>query len=335
MEQKLPGLQIARAVAALAIAYFHSRNVVLNFAPEAKHPIKFLMDNGGFAVQFFFAISGYVICVAVTRPNFNLATFAIKRAFRLYPLWLLCCAIYWNIATPSRGTPITDTPDFIFRSFALLPTQGFPLLDVGWSLQHEIQFYLIAALLVPFTGLAGLCAWLVLGAVAVHALELPWWLSQYAAQYPFFLAGIVAFLLRDQLKRLGFLLPFVVGAAMFWYAATKLGSAFFPIPFGILVVAFANLPIKSMIGRAGVLLGDASYSIYLWHPIIITESYYRLSPDAFPSWMVEPIRLAVLLIVCLVSIASWKLYETPMNKLGSFIARLTRPAAQPRPASGY
>lgn len=335
MEQKLPGLQIARAVAALAIAYFHSRNAVLNFPADAAHPIKFLMDNGGYAVEFFFAISGYVICVAVTRANFDPVSFAIKRAFRLYPLWLLCCATYWHIATPMRGTPVTDTPDFIFRSFALLPTPGFPLLDVGWSLQHEIQFYLIAALLVPFTGLAGLCSWLVLGAVAAHTLDLPWWFAKYAAEYPFFLAGIAAFMLRDRLRPLGFLFPFVIGAGLFWYSTIRLGSSWFPIPFGILIVAFANLRASSGIGRAGVLLGDASYSIYLWHPIVIVEFYFHTSPEVFPLWMVEPIRFATLLTVCLVSIASWRLYETPMNKLGSLIARLTRSAVEPRPASGY
>jgi peptidoglycan/LPS O-acetylase OafA/YrhL len=320
-ETKLDGLQIARAIAALSVAYFHSRNAILQFPAEAKQPFEFLNQTGGAGVEFFFAISGYVICLVVARPQFDRVSFAIKRAFRLYPLWILCCAIYWHVSAPTRGTPATDTPSFIFRSFALLPTEGYPILDVGWSLQHELLFYIVAAVLVPVCGVIGLCFWLAIGGIGYHIVEMPWWLHQYASLYPDFLAGVIAYLLRNRLKPFGFMLPFLFGAFGFWLCSTRYGWVYLPIPFVLLIAAFANLKVRSFAGKIGVMLGDASYSIYLWHPIFITEFYMHFSPERYPLWMTEPIRYGMLFAVCVVSIFSWKYYETPLNRLGSRIAK--------------
>jgi exopolysaccharide production protein ExoZ len=58
-DHKLEGLQAARAIAALAVAYFHSYMVIRVAFPEsAWAPIPFLKDWGYVGVNFFFAISG-------------------------------------------------------------------------------------------------------------------------------------------------------------------------------------------------------------------------------------------------------------------------------------
>lgn len=44
----------------------------------------------------------------------------------------------------------------IIKSYFIIPQSGFPLVNPGWSLEHEILFYLLAAIVVPFFKLRGL-----------------------------------------------------------------------------------------------------------------------------------------------------------------------------------
>jgi exopolysaccharide production protein ExoZ len=63
MEKKLEGIQVARAIAALSVAYFHSYIALRAFPESAQMPIPPLKQWGYLGVNFFFAISGYVICL--------------------------------------------------------------------------------------------------------------------------------------------------------------------------------------------------------------------------------------------------------------------------------
>jgi hypothetical protein len=78
---KNQGLQVARALAALCVAYFHSYIALRIFSEGAQHPISFFKDWGFLGVNFFFAISGFVICMVVSRPTFTLRSFIIRRVF--------------------------------------------------------------------------------------------------------------------------------------------------------------------------------------------------------------------------------------------------------------
>ena len=84
MEKKLEGIQVARAIAALSVAYFHSYIALRAFPESAQAPIPPLKQWGYLGVDFFFAISGHVICLIAARPSFSPLSFAIKRLFRLY-----------------------------------------------------------------------------------------------------------------------------------------------------------------------------------------------------------------------------------------------------------
>jgi exopolysaccharide production protein ExoZ len=93
-EHKLEGLQAARAIAALTVAYYHSYVAIRSAFPESPWlPIGPLKDWGFLGVNFFFAISGYVICLVASKPSFTLHSFTIKRLFRLYPMYWVTMAI--------------------------------------------------------------------------------------------------------------------------------------------------------------------------------------------------------------------------------------------------
>src|SRR5205085_918161 len=100
VQPKNEGLQAARAVAALSVAYFHSYVAVRGAFPESAWlPIPWLKQWGFLGVNFFFAISGYVICLVASKPSFTVAGFATKRVFRLYPMyWVALVAVVGLIA---------------------------------------------------------------------------------------------------------------------------------------------------------------------------------------------------------------------------------------------
>ncbi|MBV8744380.1 MAG: acyltransferase [Xanthobacteraceae bacterium] len=281
-----------------------------------------LRDYGWIAVDFFFAISGFVICLVVTSPRFEPLSFMIRRAFRIYPLWIATSLAFFLSLLCFGRVDGYGTPSFFLYSLTLLPTNGFPFYDLGWSLQHEMLFYVLAAVMTPWTGLYGVALVLITGLVADRVFELPWYLHQYFFYYGNFLAGIAAFLAYRGGARVGFLLPLIAGMVAFRWAP---GRAFFPIALFFWLVAFVNLHAATRAGRLGVLLGDTSYSIYLLHPLVFHafEQVLRRGPLP-PLWVQEPLRYVALMLVCCLALASWRFFERPMIQLGNRVDRYMR-----------
>jgi peptidoglycan/LPS O-acetylase OafA/YrhL len=98
----------------------------------------------------------------------------------------------------------------------------------------------------------------------------------------------------------------------------------YPIGLCVGLIGFLNLQPKpnSVPGAIGTLLGDASYSIYLIHPLVFSWIYIALQPPLPPEWIQELIRYAALIVICAAAITSWMLFERPMTWLGNLIARL-------------
>ncbi|MHC2331544.1 acyltransferase family protein [Bradyrhizobium sp. USDA 4454] len=311
MDQKLEGLQVGRALAALSVAYFHSWHVTLPFPPDTAHPIPLLRDYGELGVHLFFTISGFVICIVVTSPRFAIANFVTQRFFRIWPLWIATSIVYLYLTRYLGRDPNQTIGAFVY-SLTLLPTEGNPFYDVGWSLQHEIAFYLVAALIAPRLGAYALVALLSLCALADHALSLPWYLHQYFSFYPYFVAGIIAFLLHRRAGQLGVIAPLVAGIVLLWL----LPRAFYPIPMFCLLIGLANFKPRTVFGEVLVALGNASYSIYLIHALVFYDVYIHLQPPLPPLWVQEPLRFGALIVICLLSLASWRYFETPMISVG-------------------
>jgi exopolysaccharide production protein ExoZ len=223
-----------------------------------------------------------------------------------------------------RGLTPRETLDFFLYSATLLPTVGNPFYNVGWSLQHEIAFYFIVAAIVPFFGLRGLVVFLLASALASRLIDMPWYLTYLAARHGEFLAGVLAYMLHDKTARFGFWLPCVVGtAALLFFGFVNTST--FPISLFFFITAFANLKPgeQGWLSKSAIILGDASYSIYLVHPMVFFTASSLVSkfPNA-PPWTQEPIRWTCIGIVILLSMLSWRYFETPMIRLGNRIAAL-------------
>ena len=110
------------------------------------------MPGGYLAVDFFFALSGFVICAAYEqrfRDGLTLAEFAVLRLIRVYPMYFLGTLI--GLAT-SGGSLLALYPVPEFRSsYAMFPTNG-PM----WSMFFEVLVNLAFAALVLRVGRRGL-----------------------------------------------------------------------------------------------------------------------------------------------------------------------------------
>jgi exopolysaccharide production protein ExoZ len=149
-DNNLTSIQSLRGFAALAVCLAHLHPV------EAKFGGAPLLGNWailGFAgVDLFFVISGFVM-VWVTRTDQGSAQalpgFWLARFLRIYPLWWLVLSAIVAVWMVKPGwvyaSHLTD-PD-ILRSYLLFPAKELPLHAVGWTLIHEVWFYLVFGLL--------------------------------------------------------------------------------------------------------------------------------------------------------------------------------------------
>jgi exopolysaccharide production protein ExoZ len=144
-------VQALRAVAAILVAIFHAG---LKFDTTQA---TFSIGNAG--VDIFFVISGFVIWTVTTRRPTSPLTFLKHRFLRLVPMyWIMTLAMAGGATfLPSAFPHMHPTASDAILSLLFVPHQSSsadtfePLLGQGWTLNFEVFFYLIFAvvLLLP------------------------------------------------------------------------------------------------------------------------------------------------------------------------------------------
>jgi exopolysaccharide production protein ExoZ len=321
---RLKGLQLARALAALTVAYFHSFAIFNGWPQATLFPIPGLKEHGYLGVNFFFAISGYVISHVCDKSPFSVREFLAKRFFRLYPVYW--CVVLAAIILKLFGVlmPTSYEPVPILYSMTLLPhsegSDARPFLAVTWSLEFEIMFYLLAAFIVPIFRVWGLAA--VLFGLVYWAYTAPPEITLHLVRTlnSDFLAGVLAYLLR---KPLSYIPSFVlIPCGLFgYYSAVVLLIPFSGSLGGFLLIGtLANAkwswdrwPLRWL-----VRMGDASYSLYLLHWVVI-HVFVTVTGKigVLPGWSAEPMRFAYLGVSCWLALQAFQFIERPIIEFGS------------------
>jgi peptidoglycan/LPS O-acetylase OafA/YrhL len=125
-------------------------------------------DNGGYGVQLFFILSGYLITALLLREEARygriaLRAFWVRRILRIWPLYYLVVLIgffllpaidgHWGTRGYSETLRIHLLPFVCFLgnwSMALVSPIAYDWLSVLWSVCVEEQFYIIVPLLLAF-----------------------------------------------------------------------------------------------------------------------------------------------------------------------------------------
>ncbi|MBS0470512.1 MAG: acyltransferase [Proteobacteria bacterium] len=336
-----PEIDGLRAVAVLMVLAFHAG----------------ISGGGYVGVDVFYVISGYLICGIVLREDgaFSFARFYERRVRRIMPAlltMLAATALFSFILLPadmasyarSLVSATVFASNFYFwhsLGYFGVDPQYAPLLHT-WSLAVEEQLYIVWPIVIVALsarsgrrGVAFAIAALALGAVLVGLLVvdripraaffLPVYRSAEFLLGAFLATGIVPKItsrwIGDVLAALGLIavlanLPWAHPSPAFPHLeilSACVGTAL--ILYG---TDLRNTLVARILGlRPIVLIGQSSYSLYLWHwPIIAFGTYYVLDPHS-AAWL----KIVLALAAIPVAFASWHFIERPFRSPRAILSR--------------
>lgn len=347
-------IQAMRAIAALLVISCHSFQNLEPMRTHWARP--FFLAVGPMGVDIFFVISGFIIYQVMQRSIASMGavgrgravyTFAMKRFIRIYPLyWIVfgasCLWVAW-------AAPLTPPPERLFRLLALTGNWPNYRVPVAWTLTFEVYFYAVAALsllLFARRAMIGVAIWFaVVGGAALLDLWFPWAKPLDFVFAPIvmeFMLGIAVALLVDRgvhrfhgALLLGAVIWLAVGTlflrpvlfaprAAHWGVDVAISRTFglhlicWGIPAAVLIYEVIVLEIRQqwIMPRVLQYLGNASFSIYLWHFVVFTavaEIFARLGwVSVASSTALTALMIAIALGVALLS---YHLLEKPLLKL--------------------
>lgn len=156
---KLGNIQFLRGLAAFVVVIYHVATYETKGLLGNHYRFLSVFESFGFAgVDLFFVLSGFIITFIhlpeIGQPKKYLFTYCFKRFVRVYPLYWICffsSFVLINIFRYWKGSSTcADYNNFeeMSKSILLLPQIHNCYLPVAWTLQYEIVFYLIFALLI-------------------------------------------------------------------------------------------------------------------------------------------------------------------------------------------
>jgi peptidoglycan/LPS O-acetylase OafA/YrhL len=336
--RRFAALDGLRALSVIAVVWHHTSGT----------PGPAISAKGYLGVDFFFAISGFLITTLLVREHavtktISLRKFYARRALRIFPLYYATLAVYVAlVAATRRHTP--EGIQFLHHlpAFLTYTSNWFVDLDHGnsvpfyfaWSLATEEQFYLLwpPVLIATLSITKGKRIWPSLAALAVLVVisqavsaaadtaVLPWRIPA-SLELPILLGAAAALIVS---RRRGFeVVSPILGRV--WSA---------PVAAVILVLAIATNAAQPITGtlmvfvvvsvclvertplhpvlqcRPLAFVGVISYGVYLLH---------MLSANIVRSVLHEqlgiPVFVATLGTVVVVAYLSFRLFETPLLKL--------------------
>jgi peptidoglycan/LPS O-acetylase OafA/YrhL len=146
--QRLPGLDLLRAIAIVWVMLFHSWMI-----GGIGGPLQAVADYGWMGVDLFFVLSGYLIGYQLLEPLSRgepqrFGAFYLRRAFRILPAFLAVLAVY--LLFPAWREAPGMQPAWQFLTFTLnllIDYQHNQAFSHAWSLCVEEHFYLLFPLL--------------------------------------------------------------------------------------------------------------------------------------------------------------------------------------------
>lgn len=342
---RLDSIQLLRAIAALVVVWDHAVLELQHFHVLEQSTFTLVSSMGRAGVDIFFVISGFVM-VYVSWEHFQergeSGRFILRRIFRVVPVYWFYTSLMLLVVvlSPSLIRGGEHSLAFILGSYFFIPVEnpggdGFhPLLGLGWTLNYEMFFYVLFTpflFLRRFRAVLGLAVCFILLTFAGRFLESAdgavWvWTRPIILE---FAAGCVLaalYLSGWRMRRMwGLLLVatalcWLVYAGLFWNrGGPDIRVVVTGIPATVIVAGFLfGLPLASGSGalvRGLVMLGDASYSLYLVHMFVIRAVTKFLSHIGLGDTLHAVLFLMAVLLLCItVAMVSYRLIERPSNR---------------------
>ncbi len=303
---RIPSVQILRALAALLVVTGHALYEARAFDASGIVARIAALPVWTFGVDLFFVLSGFIMMWTFGERFGRRAAsrdFLGRRLQRIVPLYWFFTGlmIAATLLVPARLETAAFSVEHAFLSLLFIPhiapQGGFhPILSLGWTLMYEMFFYLAFALalfLPRRTGLAALTLlFAVLYAVASLSSVLPVALQMFwgdTVLFEFLLGVLFYFIQKEGRLTLVRLAPLLLVCASIGFAAMRGGIALrlfqSGIPaLGVFGLFFWMLPeVKLRAWVFLVLVGEASYTLYLSHPFVLEAVKIAFTLTPLPS----------------------------------------------------
>lgn len=255
-------IQILRLVAALAIVFFHIPTI----------------GFGTFGVDIFFVISGFVMLLSTEIKTKN---FFLKRLIRILPIYYIFTVgvfiISWKFPFLVNNT--TADINHLIKSFFFIPFDKngighYPILFIGWTLNYEMYFYsLFAVSLIISKRYRSLLSTFFLSFSYILCKDqtyLPLMVYSNSIVFEFVLGMMIYELIIVVRYRYIVYMSLMIFIAMFW-GSISINERFFyyGIPSAFAVGFFIYFFEGKNMPKFLLVLGSASYAMYITHPFVI------------------------------------------------------------------
>lgn len=277
-------IQFLRAIAVLMVVIAHIHQANDRFYSDAVLGQASLFGFAG--VDVFFVLSGFIIHhLYKDHAGFDLRYF-LNRLNRIFPLYWIFTgfAVLGYVTMGGSLTRSADELD-ILASLTLIPTGDLPVLQVGWTLTHELYFYLAygLALLLPQSARVWAAMGWALASLAYilvpHGIASPWLDLVFSPFNFLFLSGVLLATLYPRIRRLRrpalLILASGLALGLTWIHIHGL-AGLVAAPLRVVMLApFAMGLVATFLAWTPALpkplaqVGDWSYAIYLSHILVI------------------------------------------------------------------
>ena len=348
---KLANIQILRAVAALLVVVYHTGIESTTICKNLELTCTYDMWAGGYGVGLFFIISGFIM-VVTSWENFAFPAapldFMRRRIIRIVPLyWLVTtCAVIGVFFVPSMlNVPVLE-PGYVAASYLFWPVERInglvrPIANLGWTLNLEMMFYLVFALSLFLRRGLGLllmtCFLVAFSAIqmtgvfgtsgVLSSTPLNFWGDPIILNFVVGMLSAVAYMrgfrVTGRQARLLLALSLVLAAVAYHYSGVILSH-----PENHLINRIASTPAflflfaaaaygpqvdaRLPVWRLGLLVGNASYSLYLVHPFFLrplAKIWMKVVETHLPVWVFAGICPVIAVGV---GIACYLMIEKPL-----------------------
>ncbi|EWY37089.1 hypothetical protein N825_21830 [Skermanella stibiiresistens SB22] len=299
--EKYQSIQAMRGLATFLIVVAHAIEHSSGWGAMTKRMLDVASGTGIFGVLMFFTISGFIL-LRTSYENFgrqgSAGRFLFKRIIRIVPLYWLATLLEYGLRV--RGGTAPDLSHLLqsmfFIPFLAKPEVDVamrPVLGVGWTLNYEMGFYALFALTLVLRRRLGILVTTIVlaGLVTVGAAFKP--LSDTSSPLTaftfltdpiilLFVAGMMLAVcergmpsLRQRINKPVLVASTVmfatIGITVAWLGAYPFPLASQAAVYFMAVVCIGLCVFGDMRGgshsviRLARFLGDASYSIYLFH----------------------------------------------------------------------